>query len=125
MDSQTNRTDIPSLQSRIASLEQANATLRSEKQKSDSAYNSLLLRVTDIKKSLTTRFKQNEEQLNSNAETIERLESENQSLTQTIETLQNEISSLSTETSTLSSQISVLRRETSTHQSKETEWDRE
>ena len=118
-------TDLTALQSRVASLEQENATLRSEKQKSDSAYNSLLIRVNDIRKSLTQRFQQNEEQLSSNAETIERLESENQSLAQTISTLQNEITSLSTENSTLSSQLSLLRREISVHQSKESEWEKE
>lgn len=124
-DLQTNQTDLISLQSRIASLEEANANLRSEKQKSDSAYNSLLLRVNDIRKSLTTRFQQNEEQLSQNAETIETLESENASLRQTITTLQTEINSLSTETSLLSNQISLLRRETSKYQNREAEWDKE
>lgn len=113
------------LQSRIAALEQSNATLRAEKQKSDTAYNSLLQRVNDIRRSLTARFQQNEEQLTSNAETIERLETENQALTETVTALQTEIASLSTENSTLSSQISALRRETRALENRETEWDRE
>src|SRR5437667_10148900 len=85
------------LLSRIALLEQANATLHAEKEKSDSAYNSLLQRVNDIRRSLTARFQQNEQQLTNNAETIERLENENQALTGTVTTLQTEIATLSTE----------------------------
>lgn len=124
-DSQTNGTDIAPLLARIAALEQSNETLRLEKQKSDSAYNTLLQKVNDIRKSLTTRFQQNEEQLSANAETIDRLRSENQTLTQTVSTLRAEITSLSTENTALSSQISAFRRETSAYASKETEWGRE
>jgi chromosome segregation ATPase len=106
-------------------LEKANAQLRAEKQKSDTAYNSLLSKVNEIRKNLTARFQQNEEQLAANAETIERLESENQALTETVTTLQTEITSLSTENSALSEQMSGLRRELSAAQSKETEWHKE
>jgi chromosome segregation ATPase len=123
--SQANGVDITSLQARIAQLEQANTTLRADKQKSDSAYNSLLHKVNDIRKSLTTRFQQNEEQLAANSETIERLESENQALTETVSTLQTEITSLSSENSTLSDQVSALRRDLSTRQANEAEWTRE
>lgn len=124
-DSQINGLDISSLQARIASLEQSNAALKAEKQKSESAYNSLLHKVNDIRKSLTTRFQQNEAQLTANAETIDRLESENQALTETVSTLQNEISSLSSDNCTLSEQIITLRREITSYHHKETEWDRE
>jgi regulator of replication initiation timing len=109
----------------VTTLEQANATLRTEKQKADTAYNSLLQKVNEIRKSLTTRFQQNEEQLAANSETIESLEQENQSLTQTISTLQTEISSLSSENSTLATQISSLRKETSHHTTQQSDWDRE
>jgi len=120
-----NGADLSSLLSRIASLEQSNATLLVEKQKSDSAYNSLLQKVNDIRKSLTTRFQQNEAQLSANAETIDRLESENQTLTETISALQTEISSLSSDNSIFSEQIVTLRRELTSYHHKETEWDRE
>jgi chromosome segregation ATPase len=123
--SQVNGTDISSLQSRIASLEQANAKLRDEKAKSDSAYTSLLHKVHDIRKNLTARFQQNEEQLAANAETIDRLELENQALTDTVSTLQTEITSLSNENSTLSEQVSHFRREVSAAQTKEADYDRE
>jgi chromosome segregation ATPase len=117
-----NGTDIPTLQSRISSLETANATLRSEKAKSDAAYNSLLHKINDIRKSLTTRFQQNEEQLSANAETISNLESENQALTETIGTLQSEISSLSSENTSLSTQIATLRRDINQYSTSEIEW---
>lgn len=124
-DIQTNGTDVHTLQTRVAALEQANATLRAEKQKADAAYNSLLQKVNDIRKSLTTRFQQNEEQLAAHQETIDSLEHENQSLAQTVSTLQTEISSLSSENSTLSSQISSFRKETSHHTTLQSDWDRE
>ena len=106
-------------------MEQENATLRSEKQKSEAAYNSLLQRVNEIRKNLTSRFQQNEEQLASNQETIERLESENQSLTETVSTLQTEITSLSSENTTLSDQLSALRRNITSFQSKEADFEKE
>lgn len=81
--------------------------------------------MNDIRKSLTTRFQQNEEQLAANQQTIDSLEHENQTLTQTISTLQTEISSLSSENSTLASQISALRKETSHHTTLHSDWDRE
>jgi chromosome segregation ATPase len=123
--SQPNGTDTTSLQSRISSLEQANAKLNLEKQKSDAAYTSLLSKVQEIRKNLTSRFQQNEKELAANAETINQLETENQALTETVTTLQTEISSLSTENATLSDQVSSLRREVSGAQSRETDWDRD
>jgi chromosome segregation ATPase len=122
---QTNGTDLSTLQTRISALEKANATLRDEKSKSDSAYTSLLGKVHDIRKNLTARFQQNEEQLSTNAETISSLETENQALTETVSTLQTEITSLSSENSTLSEQLSSLRRDISNAQSKQTDADRE
>ena len=106
-------------------MEKANSTLREEKSKSDSAYTSLLHKVHDIRKNLTARFQQNEEQLAANADTINHLETENTALTETVSTLQTEITSLSSENSTLASQVSHLRREVSVAQSKLSEHDRE